>query len=183
VNYQANKSQFKPGHEKLSGRRRGTQNVISADYKESLIEAAHRIGADGGGKGGLVGYFSWVATCHPKVYASMLLGAVHALELAEAATPVRLRSTPEEIDGLIRDSIGKKSAQREAISDEDRSSAPWAWTGLGDPVGPLMDLAVRKPRTFCKLLAAVLPRPRPNGAGPWAPSPCTDGAGYARYAK
>src|SRR5438874_10209928 len=64
---------FKPGHEKRGGRKRGTPNLFSIDYKRAILEAAYRIGQDGNGKHGVVGYFSWVATHHPRVYASVLM--------------------------------------------------------------------------------------------------------------
>ncbi len=54
---------FKPGHKKLGGRKTGTPNRISADHKQAMREAIHRIGSDGNGKDGEVGYFKWVAEC------------------------------------------------------------------------------------------------------------------------
>jgi hypothetical protein len=47
---------FKPGHKKLGGRKRGTPNVFSADFRTAIIHAAHGIGSDGNGKDGIVGY-------------------------------------------------------------------------------------------------------------------------------
>ena len=56
---------FKPGHKKQGGRKRGTPNALTADYKKAAMEAAYRVGEDGNGKDGLVGYLKWVAMCHP----------------------------------------------------------------------------------------------------------------------
>jgi hypothetical protein len=52
---------FKKGHKKLGGRKRGTPNLIAYDLRKALLEAAYRIGYDGNGKDGCVGYFVWVA--------------------------------------------------------------------------------------------------------------------------
>ncbi len=38
------KASFKTGHEKKGGRKRGTPNAFSADYKRALVEAAYRVG-------------------------------------------------------------------------------------------------------------------------------------------
>jgi hypothetical protein len=34
--------------------------VISPEHKRALLEAAHRVGSDGNGRDGIVGYFTWV---------------------------------------------------------------------------------------------------------------------------
>ena len=59
---------FKQGHEKRGGRKRGTPNLLSIDYKKAILEAAYRIGQDGNGKNGVVGYkdyFVW--GCFPRI--------------------------------------------------------------------------------------------------------------------
>jgi hypothetical protein len=48
---------FKPGHAKLGGRKRGTPNLVSPNYKRAIFEAAYRIGYDGNGKDDVIGYF------------------------------------------------------------------------------------------------------------------------------
>jgi hypothetical protein len=63
---------FKHGHEKLGGRKRGTPNVFSRDYKKAILEAGYRLGQDGNGKDGIVGYFSWVAHYYPRAYCKLL---------------------------------------------------------------------------------------------------------------
>ena len=73
---------FKPGHKKLGGRKRGTPNAASPDYRKTIIEAACRVGGDGGGRDGLVGYLRWVARHHPKVFCSQFLPNVLAMELS-----------------------------------------------------------------------------------------------------
>ena len=73
---------FKPGHEKRGGRKRGTPNLFTIDYKKAILEAAYRIGEDGNGKNGIVGYFSWVALRHPQIFSSLLMNLL-PLEIAE----------------------------------------------------------------------------------------------------
>ena len=59
---------FKKGHRKLGGRKRGTPNAFSPDYKQAILEAAHRVGHDGNGEDGAVGYFSWVGERDPDFF-------------------------------------------------------------------------------------------------------------------
>ena len=66
---------FKKGHKKLGGRKRGTPNVMTKEYKEALIEAANQLGSDQKGKDGLVGYLKLVAMDDPRAYCK-LLGAL-----------------------------------------------------------------------------------------------------------
>ena len=70
---------FKPGHKKLGGRKKGTPNALSADYVSAVLEAAYRVGRDGNGKDGFVGYLRWLFIKCPKV-ACILLSRVLALE-------------------------------------------------------------------------------------------------------
>ena len=59
---------FKPGHEKQGGRKRGTPNAISSDYRKAILEAAYRVGRDGNGKDGIVGYILWLGKRHPESF-------------------------------------------------------------------------------------------------------------------
>jgi hypothetical protein len=47
---------FKPGHAKVGGRKKGTPNALSVDYKNAVLAAAYFVGRDGKGADGLVGY-------------------------------------------------------------------------------------------------------------------------------
>jgi hypothetical protein len=89
---------FKQGHEKRGGRKRGTPNLLSIDYKKAILEAAYRIGQDGNGKNGVVGYLSWVAERHPQIFFTVLLINLPPLENAESDTPEEPRRTIEEIN-------------------------------------------------------------------------------------
>jgi hypothetical protein len=60
---------FKKGHKKLGGRKRGTPNVMTREYKEAVIQAANQLG----GKDGLVGYLELVALNDPKTFYKLLV--------------------------------------------------------------------------------------------------------------
>ena len=160
---------FKPCHKKRGGRKRGTPNLLSIDFKRGIFEAAYRIGLDGNGKDGIVGYFSWVAEHHPRSYGSMLANIL-VLEYAERDTPEEPRLTIEEINQEVRDYIGltgKNRATGQPVQVE--SEPPWAWTGQPFPVGSLMQLAVEKPKAFCTLCAAAFLRLPTNRRGRMMP--------------
>ncbi|MFZ1006518.1 MAG: hypothetical protein WAN65_06765 [Candidatus Sulfotelmatobacter sp.] len=83
---------FKQGHEKRGGRKRGTPNVFSIDYKKAILEAAYRVGYDGHGKNGLVGYFFWLIKYHLRIYCTVLLINILMLEYAEGFTEAPRRT-------------------------------------------------------------------------------------------
>jgi hypothetical protein len=161
---------FKLGHEKRGGRKRGTPNLLSIDFKRGLFEAAYRIGQDGNGKNGIVGYLMWVAEYHPSIFVSGL-ASILVLEYAERVTPEESRSTIEEINQAVRDYVGitgKNRAKGKPVQVE--SESPWAWTGQSFPVGSLMQLAVENPKSFCTLCAAAFLRLPSNRRGRMMPS-------------
>ena len=171
-------SSFKKHHEKLGGRKRGTPNLLSPDYKKHLLEAAYRIGSDGDGKNGVLGYFRWVARYHPRVYAIQLLGRILASENNPGEMPNEPCSTAEERNWFFSDYIGLSNAEpnfgatnaatpRSGLSfmasmTEHRrgksSRNDWDWTGRNDETGNMMRLAVEKPKHFCKLLGQAFLR-------------------------
>jgi hypothetical protein len=151
---------FKQGHEKRGGRKRGTPNWLSIDYKKAILEAAYRVGYDGNGKDGVVGYFAWVAECHPRIYGTVLLIHLLLQEYAESDTPEELRLKIDENNQEVRDYIGLTSKNRATAQPvQGESEPPWAWTGQPFPVGSLMQLAVESPKDFCTLFAAAFLRP------------------------
>jgi hypothetical protein len=97
---------FKQGHEKRRGRKRGTPNLFSIDYKKPILEAAYRIGRDGNGKDGVVGYLSWVAEYHPRIFCSTLYMHLLAPGNAESDVSEEPRRTVEESIQSVRDYIG-----------------------------------------------------------------------------
>ena len=82
---------FKPGHQKIGGRKRGTPNVLTADYKRAILEAAYQIGNDGNGRDGIVGYFAWVARYHPATFGIPLLISLLPLEFTGGLLEHRVR--------------------------------------------------------------------------------------------
>jgi len=150
---------FKPGHKKLGGRKRGTPNVFSLDYKKAILEAAYRIGEDGNGKNGLRGYLAWVALRHPRIYSDVLL--TNLLTNPGWGEPEEPRPTTEENSTSIRNFLGlttKNPTKGRPVEVEPGS--PLAWTGQPFPVDCLMHLAIVEPKGFCQLLiAAFAPRP------------------------
>ena len=151
---------FKPGHEKRGGRKRGTPNAFSADYKRAIIEAAYRVGNDGNGKDGVVGYFEWVGLRYPTIFYTVLLVSLLPLECAEEFTPDQQHWTKEELNERIREHIGlagRDRAKRLNVQTESRS--PWDWTGQDFPVNSLMQRAVENPKAFSTLIVAAFLRP------------------------
>ena len=151
---------FKPGHEKRGGRKRGTPNAVSADYKRSILEAAYRVGNDGNGKDGFVGYFEWVGLRFPTIFYTVLLVSLLPHECAEDSTSEQPHRTKEESNECVRDYIGltgKGRSKRQIAQTESRS--PWDWTGQDFPVNSLMQLAVANPKAFCTLIVAAFLRP------------------------
>jgi len=147
---------FKPGHDKLGGRKRGTPNKFSADYRKAILEAAFRIGMGGNGEDGLIGYFRWLARYHAPTF-MMMLARLLPWEYRQGETPVPAARTPREINESIRLRYGLDKNRR--IAPVEPWSA-WDWTGEGDPLGPLMQCAVEDPGAFCRLfIAAFLPLP------------------------
>jgi len=121
---------FKQGHEKRGGRKRGTPNLISADYRKAIREAAYRVGQDGNGKNGIVGYFLWVGERHPLIFWTVLYISLLPLEDAESDAPEEPRWTMEELNQSVRDDIaltGKNRTKRQTVQIEPQSR--WDWTG------------------------------------------------------
>jgi hypothetical protein len=151
---------FKSGHEKRGGRVRGTPNPLSADDKKALLEAAYRVGYDGNGEDGVVGYLKWIALYHTATFLAGL-GAILPLEFAETNMPEKPPPTMEEMNQRVRDHIGLTGKNRtEDKTVQVESQSPWDWTGQPFPVGTLMQIAVADPKAFCtQLFAACLPPP------------------------
>jgi hypothetical protein len=162
---------FKSGHKKHGGRKRGTPNVFLSDLREAILEAACRIGYDGNGKDGFGGYILWIGQYHPKIFYADFLIAWLNLEIAEAdraEDPRQSESTFHDLIGLTAISENHKPKEprrpRQGIEDVFRdfgltspskklklSGSPVGWTGQPEPVGGLMQLAVENPRAFCRL--------------------------------
>jgi hypothetical protein len=89
------RTQFRPGN---PGRRRGSRNVLNNSLRECVVEAADRLGSDGRGRDGCVGWLMTFAKRHPVAF-SQLLAKVLPIELLQPAEVEDERHfrTPEEI--------------------------------------------------------------------------------------
>lgn len=63
---------FQKGHRKLGGRRKGSENLLTKNLKEAILEAARQESSDGRGAGELVGFFRGLAKKDIKTFASLL---------------------------------------------------------------------------------------------------------------
>jgi hypothetical protein len=135
---------FKPGHKKVGGRNPGTPNALSANYKRAVIAAAYFVGRDGKGADGLVGYCQRLLIECPEV-GSMLLARMFLLEDVPDDRPL----TKEQNNKEVRDFIGANKTG----SPEPALTTEW-------PIPDLMRIAVKYPRDFGKLFAAMIPQPR-----------------------
>lgn len=137
---------FKKSHKKVGGRRKGTPNRISPEYRTAVLEAAYRTGCDGNGEGGIVGYFMWIAAAYPMAYVTALIRLLE-LENSYGADPDRPSSTVDEINERLRKRIGLTNSE----------------TARSRPKPELLDELIRiadeQPERFFKLVVALLPRP------------------------
>jgi hypothetical protein len=138
---------FKRGHKKIGGRKKGTPNALSVDYKNAIIAAAYFVGRDGNGADGLVGYFRRLLVLCPEV-GCMLLERMFLHE-EEDWPPDNRTLTKEQNDKDVRDSIGVTGSGR----PDPALTTQW-------PIPELMRNAVKRPKDFGKLIAAMVPLPR-----------------------
>ncbi len=75
---------FEKGHVKMGGRTQGTPNVMTRELKAAILEAAHRLGSNGKGKDGVVGYLTHLAKDDLKTFVT-LLSAVLPLQIKKEA--------------------------------------------------------------------------------------------------
>lgn len=96
---------FKKGHVKRGGRKKGTPNLISSDFRKAMFRAAYETGSDGEGKDGFVGYFVWLGLEHPDAYLR-LWGKLAVLQRYDPPVPDEPPPTIEEINAKVRAYIG-----------------------------------------------------------------------------
>jgi len=96
------------------GRPKGSMNRFSRDLREDIVEAMERVGSDGKGKDGRVGYLMWLSRAEPKSYTILIRGITPAqiqatmtlkpmLTLDEALAEMRARGLrPELIENLLK---------------------------------------------------------------------------------
>ena len=137
---------FKPGHKKLGGRKRGTPNALSIDYKNAVTAAAYFVGRDGKGAGGLVGYFTRLLIECPDVGLMLL---ARAFLYDDGWPPDDRILSEEQNDKEVRHSLGATGSGR---------PDPALTTQF--PIPELMRIAIKHPKVFGKLFAAMVPVPR-----------------------
>ena len=134
---------FKPGHKKLGGRKKGTPNRISRAAKEQLLEVVSRVGSDGNGKDGVVGYYKWLAKRHPKIFLTQLA-----------------RLLPLETPKAVSRGWANETATAFELNETVRKQAELLLRGRpSDDPGVFEDLvrlAVEAPQSFAAMLGAIL---------------------------
>jgi hypothetical protein len=131
---------FEPGHKKRGGRKKGSRNLISPEHKRALLEAAHRVGSDGNGRNGIVGFFTWVGERDPTFFYVEIWSRLLELEIHEEA----MSATCEPGDR-------KKQPMTFELGEEP-----------DDDVRELMNLAIMRPKQFCRVFCAACLTP-PKG--------------------
>ncbi|MDE2441941.1 MAG: hypothetical protein KGP14_13035 [Betaproteobacteria bacterium] len=80
------------------GRPKGSQNKTTTQLKEAILLAAEKVGEDGKGKDGLVGYLQRVAQTDVKAF-SALLGKVLPMQITgEGGGALQLTISAKEAD-------------------------------------------------------------------------------------
>lgn len=85
-----------------AGRPRGSQNKISVEVKEAVVNAAMNIGYDGKGEGGLIGYLEKMAKIEPRSFMS-LLGRCVPVNLVMKGTIQHEILTPEQLIAQLKE--------------------------------------------------------------------------------
>jgi hypothetical protein len=145
---------FERGHKKLGGRKKGTPNRISPSHKRAMREAIHRIGYDGYGKDGEVGYFKWVAErdltfFYVDVWSRLLEVQIYAAAMGGSSPRVTMNAPP-----------------RHALRKIKTHPSGWWLRGDDDAYESLvqdyMGMAVGQYKTFCKFYVAAFLTPPKN---------------------
>jgi hypothetical protein len=147
---------FKKGHKKLGGRKKGTPNRISADHKQAMREAIHRIGSDGNGKDGEVGYFKWVAERDETFFYVDVWSRLLEVQYYHAA--MRIDSTRDSTPLTLGEAPPRSARQ---------NTRPLGWLRGGDDayeslVQDYMRMAVEAYKCFCKYYVAAFVTPPKN---------------------
>ena len=145
---------FEPGRKKIGGRKKGTPNRISAAHKKAMREATHRIGSDGYGKDGEVGYFKWVAGRDIDFFYVDLW--LRLLDVQEYHAAMRVGAAQVTMD---------EEPPRRAL--RKKNTRPLGWLrGDDDPYESLvqdyMRMAVERFKIFCKIYVAAFLVPPKN---------------------
>ena len=91
-------------------------NKYSRDLREVLLEATERLGRDGKGEGGAVGYFMWLGREDPRSYA-MLLRAGMPAEVRATMTLKPMLTPDEALAEMQRRGLRTEWLQHLSIDD------------------------------------------------------------------
>ena len=116
--------------------------MISPEHKRALLEAAHRVGSDGNGRDGIVGYFTWVAERDPTFFYVGLWSRLLELQIHEEAMSAAGPGTTNEPGD--RRSYGPSSHDDRRLARNDTDA-------VQDKIAARYRLALR-PRSKCSLL-------------------------------
>ena len=97
-------ARFQKRHQKVGGRKKGVQNLLTRELKQAIINGAIRHGEDGKGRNGLEGYMYFLASKDHKVF-GMLLRAVLPMEVKasfDATVNVPYQSLEQAADDARR---------------------------------------------------------------------------------
>jgi hypothetical protein len=137
---------FKPNHKPISGRKEGTPNKTPRATKQTLLEVADRVGSDGNGTDGVVGYFKWVAKCRPKTFLK-LLARLLVLDTTENSLPDGADETPTAFE--------RNETLRKDMTEFLRRRPPVDPSLFED----LVHLSVVAPESFAQMLGAAFLTP------------------------
>lgn len=102
-----NRGQFKPGDPKPpnSGRKKGTPNRFTSDIRDALIEAVNRVGSDGDGNDGMVGYLMASALSQRQSILAMLNKAMPSLVNVKETEHAKFLNYAEARERLISSGV------------------------------------------------------------------------------
>ncbi len=152
----------------MRGRPKGPGDVFSPALRYGLVATAHRIGFDGTGRDGVIGYFAWLALYRPEIYATEILPGLLRSQRGPSASRPR-RGHAARINRAIAAWLWLAPPPRTAGAgrppDPEETKAAARLGGPTD-VGNLLHAALRAPRKFCRLWAAAFMTPPRRLKGP-----------------
>jgi hypothetical protein len=124
------------------GRPKGAQNKLNRELRELILEAAERLGRDGEGKDGTLGYLMWLGQEVPTSFAVLLRAVlpVHinatvthkpAMTLDEAVAELKARGLPPQLIDYLRsvdDGLGEDDEPNPYDNPIDLQAEPSAET-------------------------------------------------------
>lgn len=97
-----------PKGTRLAGREKGTPNKTTATVKEALMKAMEASGFDGKGKGGVVGYLTWLSRAEAVAFTT-LIKSIIPLQLQAA---LNISTTNDPTEQLTIEELEKRMVER-----------------------------------------------------------------------